>query len=176
MLNSDGSFSYTPNAGFTGTDNFTYVANDSALTSNDATVTITVNAVSGGNSAGVTVIETGVLSGKGQNKVFTPTTDFAQGDTVIVRATVVSGGQPVPNATVTLSIDHNGGAESATVTSGPSGADGVAEASWNTSAPNRKGNGGTATGAYTVTTTGVDATGYTWNGAATSAGFNINNP
>ena len=44
-------------------------------------------------------------------------------------------GNPLPNATVTLDIV---GGETATVTSGPSDANGVAEANWNTSAPNRK--------------------------------------
>ncbi len=41
-LNGDGSFSYTPNAGFAGTDGFTYRAHDGALSSDPATVTITV--------------------------------------------------------------------------------------------------------------------------------------
>jgi len=41
-LNSDGSFIYTPNAGFVGTDTFTYVANDGQSDSNLAMVTITV--------------------------------------------------------------------------------------------------------------------------------------
>ena len=44
-LNADGSFDYTPDADFTGTDSFTYQANDSLANSNVATVTITVNAV-----------------------------------------------------------------------------------------------------------------------------------
>ena len=42
-LNSDGSFSYTPNAGFWGMDSFTYCATDGTYTSTPATVTITVN-------------------------------------------------------------------------------------------------------------------------------------
>ncbi len=42
VLNADGSFSYTPDADFFGTDNFTYKANDGELDSNIATVTITV--------------------------------------------------------------------------------------------------------------------------------------
>ncbi len=42
-LNSDGFFTYTPTSGFIGTDSFTYKANDSALDSNTATVTIVVN-------------------------------------------------------------------------------------------------------------------------------------
>ena len=46
VLNSDGSFTYTPNADFSGTDTFTYFANDGTANSNlAATVTITVNPV-----------------------------------------------------------------------------------------------------------------------------------
>jgi len=41
-LNSDGSFTYTPNNGFSGTDSFTYKANDGTNDSNVVTVTITV--------------------------------------------------------------------------------------------------------------------------------------
>ncbi len=44
-LNADGSFTYTPNADFFGTDTFTYQANDGATDSNVATVKITVNEV-----------------------------------------------------------------------------------------------------------------------------------
>ncbi|HEV2148000.1 MAG TPA: Ig-like domain-containing protein [Longimicrobiaceae bacterium] len=44
-LNADGSFGYTPAPGFSGTDQFTYKANDGTSDSNVATVTITVNAV-----------------------------------------------------------------------------------------------------------------------------------
>ena len=44
-LNPDGSFTYTPNANWNGTDTFTYHASDGTTTSNVATVTITVNAV-----------------------------------------------------------------------------------------------------------------------------------
>lgn len=45
LLNPDGSFSYTPNADFSGTDNFTYRANNSTVNGNLATVTIAVTAV-----------------------------------------------------------------------------------------------------------------------------------
>jgi hypothetical protein len=172
VLNDDGSFTYTPNSGFTGIDTFTYVANDGTADSDTATVTITVTAVGGGTAAGVTLIQTGALTGKGKNRVFELADTFSRGDTVIIRATVRDdSGNPVQNATVTLAI---GGPEPATVTSGPSDANGLAEASWNTSAPNRKGNGGTAPGSYTVTTSNVEATGYTWDNAATSAAFSLN--
>jgi VCBS repeat-containing protein len=42
-LNSDGSFTYTPDLGFYGTDSFTYTANDGMVDSGVATVFITVN-------------------------------------------------------------------------------------------------------------------------------------
>ncbi len=45
-LNDDGSFSYTPAPDYTGSDSFTYVANDGQADSNIATVSITVNASS----------------------------------------------------------------------------------------------------------------------------------
>lgn len=41
-MNANGSFNYVPNPGFSGTDSFTYQANDGSLSSNVATVTITV--------------------------------------------------------------------------------------------------------------------------------------
>jgi VCBS repeat-containing protein len=44
-LNANGSFAYTPNTDFNGSDSFTYKANDGTADSNVATVTITVNAV-----------------------------------------------------------------------------------------------------------------------------------
>jgi VCBS repeat-containing protein len=44
-LGSDGSFVYTPDANFSGTDSFTYQASDGSLSSGQATVTITVNPV-----------------------------------------------------------------------------------------------------------------------------------
>jgi len=44
-LNSDGSFTYIPDANYNGSDNFTYKANDGKADSNVATVSITVNMV-----------------------------------------------------------------------------------------------------------------------------------
>jgi hypothetical protein len=43
LLNSDGSFSYTPNKAFSGNDKFTYHASDGKANSRSATVTISVN-------------------------------------------------------------------------------------------------------------------------------------
>jgi len=45
VLNADGSFTYTPNAGFYGADRFTYRANDGSADSNVATVRIKVRRV-----------------------------------------------------------------------------------------------------------------------------------
>ncbi|WP_081212365.1 HYR domain-containing protein [Salegentibacter sediminis] len=48
-LNSDGSFTYEPNAGYSGPDSFTYIANDGTANSNVATVSITVNSDNSGS-------------------------------------------------------------------------------------------------------------------------------
>ncbi|NCR43314.1 MAG: tandem-95 repeat protein, partial [Microcystis aeruginosa SX13-01] len=44
-LNPEGSFNYTPNTGFVGTDSFTYKVNDGLADSNITTVTLTVNPI-----------------------------------------------------------------------------------------------------------------------------------
>jgi len=44
-FNADGTFAYTPLAGYSGTDTFTYKANDGTVDSNIATVSITITAV-----------------------------------------------------------------------------------------------------------------------------------
>ena len=51
-LNADGSFIYTPDAGYSGPDSFTYKATDGYLTSTAATVTITVTSSSFTSSSG----------------------------------------------------------------------------------------------------------------------------
>ena len=48
-LQADGSFSYTPDTGFSGSDSFTYRADDGQDVSSDATVSITVTQVVAGN-------------------------------------------------------------------------------------------------------------------------------
>ncbi|MCU7800213.1 MAG: cadherin-like domain-containing protein [gamma proteobacterium symbiont of Lucinoma myriamae] len=171
-LNVDGSFNYSPDTGFNGSDSFTYQAKDTVGDlSNTATVLITVTATGGGTQTGVDSIVTGGITGKGKNKVFSESSIFSQGDTVIIRSVVKdSAGNPVADAIVTNGIS---GPETTTVTSLPSDADGIAQASWNTSSQNKRGNGGTATGNYTTTTTNVEATGFNWDGVATSSSFTI---
>ncbi len=62
---------------------------------------------------------------------------------------------------------------SVNLTTGPSDTNGIAEANWNTQAPNKKGVGGTTPGSYTATTTNVMAGGYTWDGVMTNTTFTI---
>jgi hypothetical protein len=114
-----------------------------------------------------------VKEGKGKNATttFVLTSAFIQGDGVVIQATVKDeGGAPVPDATVTIAIS---GPESANLTTGPSNANGVAEATWQTQAPNKKGQGGTTIGGYTATATGVTASGFVWDQVPTSATFTI---
>jgi hypothetical protein len=114
-----------------------------------------------------------VTEGKGKNQTttFMLTSDFTQGEGVVIQATVKDeGGAPVPGATATIVIS---GPESAELTTGPSDANGVVEATWNTQSPNKKGQGGTAIGGYTATTSGVTASGFVWDQVPTSATFTI---
>jgi VCBS repeat-containing protein len=58
-LNANGSFTYSPGANFTGSDSFTYRASDGSLTSNLATVTITVSPVNDAPTAADDAYSTG---------------------------------------------------------------------------------------------------------------------
>jgi len=121
--------------------------------------------------AGVSTMETGVYTGKGNAKTYTAQTLFNAGDGVVIRAYVVDGvtGLPVADATVDLLIT---GPESLTLVTGLSNAAGVAEVTWQTQAP-RKNNPGTTLGSYTVEVKGITATGYHWDGVTTSTTFTI---
>jgi hypothetical protein len=119
--------------------------------------------------AGVDLMEAGYWSGKGNNQQWNAS-PIPAGETVVIRARVVdTTNAPISNATVEIVI---GGPETVTLNSGPSDANGWAEAAWNTKAPGRK-NPGTTPGDYTATTTNVTATGYHWDGVTTSTSFII---
>ena len=75
--------------------------------------------------------------------------------------------------TVDISIS---GPAPATLTSSPSGANGVAKTSRTMEAPNKRGQGDTPTGTYTVTLTGVSAGGYTWDGTEFTTTFTLDVP
>ena len=81
-LSEDGSFTYTPNSGFHGTDQFTYQASDGTLQSATATATITVNPVNQAPTAvsdAYTVDEDNVLTVAAASGVLSNDTD-ADGD------------------------------------------------------------------------------------------------
>ncbi len=104
---------------------------------------------------------------------FVDATSFKQGEKVILQIQVSDGNSaPAANATVNVSISI-GSSQVASLVSGPSNSSGIAEATWQTSAPNRKGTGGTAAGTYTATVTKVSKTGYEWNQVSTSTSFAI---
>ncbi|MGD2075834.1 MAG: S8 family serine peptidase [Gammaproteobacteria bacterium] len=65
-INGDNTVTYTPDSGFTGEDSFTYTATDGMANSNEATVTVVVEAVAGGG--GFTLNATGYKV-KGLQKV-----------------------------------------------------------------------------------------------------------
>ncbi len=63
-LNSDGSFTYTPNAGFIGTDTFTYIVDDGNGGTSTATATIVVDTITSGWSiTGDTSVTEGAVAG-----------------------------------------------------------------------------------------------------------------
>ncbi|MFN2116035.1 MAG: multiheme c-type cytochrome [Anaerolineae bacterium] len=125
--------------------------------------------------AGVSELVTGLYEttgkGKSQTTVFVTTSSFTQGDTVVVRALVLDAATdlPVAGAKVEIAID---GPATAVVSANTDEA-GVAAVTWQTTAPNRKGNGGTATGSYTAVVSDIAATGYTWDGVATEVEFTL---
>ncbi|MCV7047129.1 tandem-95 repeat protein, partial [Mycobacterium frederiksbergense] len=97
-LNTDGSFTYTPDTDFNGADSFTYTATDGTATSSIATVSITVNEV---NDAPVAVGDTVSTDEDTQltGNVLTNDSDI-DGDTLT--ATLVTG---PTNGTLTLNPD-----------------------------------------------------------------------
>ncbi len=88
-LNSDGSFTYTPNADFYGADSFTYQANDGALDSSPATVSINV----------ATVNDAPTLSSDTTYLMADITEDVSASAPVQVSAILASGGY--------ADVDHN---------------------------------------------------------------------
>jgi VCBS repeat-containing protein len=100
-VHSDGSFTYTPTTGYTGTDNFTYAISDGAE-STDATVTLTIHADSSRPTAGsatYTVQHDQTLTETAANGVLAHASD-SDGDPLT--ASEVSGPS---NGTLTLNAD-----------------------------------------------------------------------
>jgi VCBS repeat-containing protein len=80
-LHGDGSYTYTPDANFFGSDSFEYKANDGALDSNTVTVTITVNSVNdppvANDDDGGTVIAGHTIDKNAMEGVLSNDTDLA---------------------------------------------------------------------------------------------------
>src|SRR6185503_8243448 len=107
IFNAGGGFSYTPNAGFTGNDAFTYQAREGGTTlSNIATATISVVPVGGGNVAPVAAAdayatnEDQTLNVNASNGVLANDTDANGNPLTAVLASGVSSG--------TLTLEPNG--------------------------------------------------------------------
>jgi len=173
-LHGDGSFTYTPRAGFSGSDSFTYRPDDGSALGNPAFVTLAVVTPLTAEALTAGRYET---SGKGRGKttLFIESTRFAAGDEVTFRARIENGaGMPVAGVTVELTVS---GPEALILQSAASDASGIAEARWQTAAPALKGKRttgtGTTKGAYTATVTALTGGGAPWDKAAASIGFAI---
>ena len=150
-------------------------ASSASGTSND-TITVNVQQSSQLLQSAASFVDVGkyVTTGSKRNKVttFTSSTVFSQGDQVVFRLAVKDNNSlPISGATVQLSIAGSG--SPVTLTSAASNAAGVVETVWATSAPNKRGVGGTPDDSYSATVTGVTAAGYTWNRAANPTTFLI---
>jgi VCBS repeat-containing protein len=112
-LNDDGSLTYDPNPGFTGTDSFTYLAHDGTADSNIATVTITVGAA---NNAPVAVHDSATVTEGGTVDVLdSAATSILANDTdgdndtlTSILITDVSNGSLTINDDGTFSYTHSG--------------------------------------------------------------------
>ena len=95
-----------------------------------------------------------------------------QGETVVFRMSVKDvNGSPVVGAKVSVAIT---GKISAAITSTATDSNGNAEAIWPTSAPNKRGVGGTPVGDYKAVVTGIDAgPQYAWDEVAWERIFSI---
>ena len=127
-LNADGTYMYTPTAGYSGPDSFTYVATDAAGQTSTATVTIVVNPAATNDTA--TVAAGGVLTGSSVltndsgsgltvtastqpshgvltmnpdgTYVYTPTPGYSGADTFAYTAIDLSGHSVTGSVTVTV--------------------------------------------------------------------------
>jgi LPXTG-motif cell wall-anchored protein len=102
MINADGTYVYTPNDNYNGSDSFTFKANDGSLDSNVATVSITVNPV---NDVPVATNDTATVSEDGSVKVSVLSNDSdVDGDTLtITSVTTPAHGIVVINQDGTIS-------------------------------------------------------------------------
>ena len=91
ILNPDGSFTYTPDQDFSGTDTFTYRANDGTTDSNLATVTLTVDPVNDAPEASDATFSLDENSADGSVVGTVSASDVDAGDTL---SYAITGGDP----------------------------------------------------------------------------------
>jgi serine protease AprX len=107
-LNANGSFVYTPSAGYSGTDSFTYRDSDGKTTGNTATVTVTITAAAA-NKAPVAVNDTYVAPVRRQDpyspQVFRVLANDTDSDGTIDPATVTIASPPSRGGTITVNGD-----------------------------------------------------------------------
>ncbi|MBW3671661.1 MAG: tandem-95 repeat protein, partial [Acidobacteria bacterium] len=96
-LNADGSFSYTPAADFSGTDNFSYHADDGVATSNVVTVTLTI----GGTNDPPVAVDDSVTT----NEDTAVTIDVLANDSDVEGTVTITGWMNPANGTVGCSTD-----------------------------------------------------------------------
>ncbi len=89
-LSSNGSFTYTPDANFTGTDSFTYKPNDGTVDGNTTTVTITVNASASGYLPGDNMALSGTATASSEHNASLGASKAIDGDGV-TRWSALSG-------------------------------------------------------------------------------------
>ena len=122
VAHTDGTVTYTPDNGFDGTDTFTYTVNDNqGATSNQATVTVTVNA--GSATKFVAYNDLAWASGQINSNITTYTTgqngllkDYATGIDTTVTLTVAGG--YIDATTLTQGSNANNGTDAYTVFNG----------------------------------------------------------
>lgn len=100
IINSNGTFSYTPDPGFTGSDTFSFKVNDGTVNSADAIVSVTVG--SPGNQTPIAFPAT-VSTSEGTTLTGTLSGSDADGDPL----TFSLGGTPPAHGTVTVNSDSS---------------------------------------------------------------------
>ncbi len=106
--NGDGTFTYTPNLNYTGTDTFTYTIRDSALLlSNTATVTIIVTPVNDPPVANSNTLTVGKGAAGTTVDVRLDDTDLEGGPLTVVAVSNGTNGTAVENGDGTITYTHN---------------------------------------------------------------------